>query len=554
MSAATRKRRLQVLICLVALAAVAVIGAPVASAAGAPSIDATSVTDIQGISALLSGKVNPNGLPTTYRFEYGTSTCPGACTPTSQEALGSASVDRSASAAIAGLSPDTTYHYRLLATNSAQETAAGPEQTFTTTHGFGFLSGAAGFEAAATKLDGTPATQAGSHPYELTTSVNLNQGGESAGQPGVPFPDGDLKDLRLELPPGLIGNPSTVSQCTLAQFDTPRSSPFEASLSGESCPDRSQVGTVAVHSSFGGGSTRTFGLFNLTPPPGVAAELGFAPFGDPITFDGHVRTAEGEYGLTLEAKNFPQDLSIDGAAGDDLGHPLGALPRPRTRQLPKRGRPRRRLGQMHGRPAQDQFPATPSLPCPPPAQRRSPSRPPPTPGSAPAPSSPTAGWVAAKAASHRPSGAANGSFPTRSPTASRPRIGPPRRPALNSTSKCHQEGLLEPSGLTGSQIRERGRLPARRVDDQPLGGRPASASAPRPSSPPRQPPRSPGRTAPTTPKSATSGSKRPLARRSADRGSIFLAGPSTNPFDSLIGIYLVAKAPDAASSSRSPAS
>lgn len=313
MSAATRKRRLQVLTCFVAFAAVAVIGAPVASAAGAPSIAASSVTDIQGISALLSGKVNPNGLPTTYRFEYGTSTCPGSCTSTPQEELGSAAVDRSASAAISGLSPDTTYHYRLLATNSLQETATGPEQTFTTTQGFGFLGGAAGFEAAATKLDGTPDTEAGSHPYELTTSVNLNQGGESAAQPGVPFPDGDLKDLRLELPPGLVGNPSTVNQCTLAEFGTPRSSPFEASLSGESCPDASQVGVVAIHSSFGGGSTRSFGLFNLVPPPGVAAELGFAPFGDPVTFDGHVRTAEGEYGLTLEAKNFPQDLSIDGA-------------------------------------------------------------------------------------------------------------------------------------------------------------------------------------------------------------------------------------------------
>ena len=315
MRAATpRTHLLQVLACLAALTAVAAIGAPVALAAGAPSIDATSATDIQGISALLTGKVNPNGLPTTYRFEYGTAACPGGCTPTPEEGLGSGSADRSASAAISGLAPDTTYHYRLLATNAdAPSGVPGPEQTFTTTHGFGFLSGAAGFEAAATNLNGTADTQAGSHPYQLTTSVNLNQGGESAAQPGVPFPDGDLKDLRLELPPGLVGNPSTVNQCTLAEFGTPRSSPFEASLSGESCPDASQVGVVAVHSSFGGGSTRYFGLFNLVPPPGVAAELGFAPFGVPVTFDGHVRTAEGEYGLTLEAQNFPQDLSIDGA-------------------------------------------------------------------------------------------------------------------------------------------------------------------------------------------------------------------------------------------------
>ena len=69
---------------------------------------------------------------------------------------------------------------------------------------------------------------------------------------------------------------------------------------------------MTVRSALDGGSTRTFGLFNLTPPPGVAAELGTAPFGEPIAFDGQVRNTAGEYGLDLEAQNFPQGLAIDG--------------------------------------------------------------------------------------------------------------------------------------------------------------------------------------------------------------------------------------------------
>jgi hypothetical protein len=307
---------------LLALAA-SFLGSATAVASGPPSIGAGAVTNIQGVSALLTGKVNPNGLDTHYRFQYITDQAfaqdgggfgPGTqSAPTPEADLGAASQDRAATAAISGLAPDTTYHYRLTATNSAG-TTLGPEATFTTTHGFGFLPGPEGFNVEATKLDGTPATQAGSHPYELTTTVNLNPGGEFAGQPGVPFPDGDVRDLRFELPPGLIGNPTVVRQCTLAQFDTPHSSPLEAQhLSGESCPAKSQVGVLAVHSSFGGGQTRSFGLFNLTPPPGVAVELGAAPFGEPLAFAARVRTAAAQYGLDMEARNIPQTLSLDGA-------------------------------------------------------------------------------------------------------------------------------------------------------------------------------------------------------------------------------------------------
>src|SRR5690606_33393249 len=117
---------------------------------------------------------------------------------------------------------------------------------------------------------GGAAVQAGSHPYELTFSVNLRQGGEFEGQPGAAFPDGDLRDLRIEMPTGMIVNPSVLPTCKRDAFHIPRSSPYAQSLSGESCPDASQVGTVDVKSSIG---IRRFGLFNLEPAPGVAAQF-----------------------------------------------------------------------------------------------------------------------------------------------------------------------------------------------------------------------------------------------------------------------------------------
>ncbi len=292
--------------------------------AAAPGLGALSATDIQGVSALLEGTVNPEGLPTTYFFEYttGSNFAAAAKTPTSK--AGSGAGPRSARAAISGLAPNTIYHYRLVATNSSGTTIATP-QDFATTKGFGFLPGEAGFAFNAYADGGGPATQIGSHPYQIDFAINLNQGGEFEAQPGVPFPDGDLRDLRVQLPVGLIANPSALAKCTPAAFHTPRISPFEASRSGESCPNRTQVGTVEVDSSLGGGVPRRFGLYNLDPAPGIAAQLGFAPYGSPVVFDAEIDgNADGSYALVLRVHNFPQSLDLYGMAVSLWGTPWGA--------------------------------------------------------------------------------------------------------------------------------------------------------------------------------------------------------------------------------------
>jgi hypothetical protein len=171
------------------------------------------------------------------------------------------------------------------------------------------------FEVTAQGEGGIPATQAGSHPVALEMSVGLAAAGSG------PFPEGDLRHLSLEMPPGLIENPTVLPVCPQADFLTPRDSPWEVSRSGESCPDRSQVGTLAVRSSYGGGEERTFGLFNLQPPPGAPSELGASPYGAPIVFVPRIRQAEGEYGLTLEAEGVPQLVGITGLTVTTWGVP-----------------------------------------------------------------------------------------------------------------------------------------------------------------------------------------------------------------------------------------
>lgn len=162
------------------------------------------------------------------------------------------------------------------------------------------------FEATVHGEGQTLDTQSGSHPVALEMSVDLQPEGGGA------FSEGDLRDLDLEMPAGLIENPTVLPVCPQADFLTPRESPWEESLSGESCPDRSQLGTLTLRSSHGGGETRTFGLFNLQPPPGAPSELAANPYGAPIVFVPKIRQAEGEYGLTLQARDVPQLTDVTG--------------------------------------------------------------------------------------------------------------------------------------------------------------------------------------------------------------------------------------------------
>jgi hypothetical protein len=80
-------------------------------------------------SASLSGSVNPSGASTSYRFDYGSTTAYGNSTATVGAGSGTSAV--AAAATLSGLSPATTYHFRLVATNAGGVTK-GADQTFTT--------------------------------------------------------------------------------------------------------------------------------------------------------------------------------------------------------------------------------------------------------------------------------------------------------------------------------------------------------------------------------------------------------------------------------------
>ena len=100
-----------------------------AAAAEKPVVTSGAATGIEPTTVVLNGTVTPKGANTTYYFQYGTSSLYGAVTPAGTVAAGSGRVK--VTAAVGGLAPVTTYHYRLVAQNS-QGVARGSHRTFKT--------------------------------------------------------------------------------------------------------------------------------------------------------------------------------------------------------------------------------------------------------------------------------------------------------------------------------------------------------------------------------------------------------------------------------------
>jgi hypothetical protein len=116
----------------------------------APAVAGLTVSDVTGEGAMMQGEVSPEGAATSYRFEYGACTGSGSCAGsafTNSLPVGGGSVGSEGdftlypvSVRAQALSPNTFYHYRLVASNEINghlETVVGQEQTFRTQNAAG---------------------------------------------------------------------------------------------------------------------------------------------------------------------------------------------------------------------------------------------------------------------------------------------------------------------------------------------------------------------------------------------------------------------------------
>src|SRR4029077_7503422 len=98
------------------------------TATGPPVVTTGTATNVTASSATLNGSLDPHGLTTSVSFQYGTTTSYGHTTPMQSQ---SGSTYRNITSNISGLTTHTTYHFRIVATNSAG-TRFGTDRSFTT--------------------------------------------------------------------------------------------------------------------------------------------------------------------------------------------------------------------------------------------------------------------------------------------------------------------------------------------------------------------------------------------------------------------------------------
>jgi plastocyanin len=137
---------------------------------GPPILATNPAGFIASFSATLKGSLNPDGLSTTFHFQYGTTTSYGLTTAPQTQ---TGDTFRPVSANINSLAANTTYHFRIVASNTAG-TRFGNDITFTTLPMTGFpvvtTNPATSVTASSARLNGTV------DPHGLSTTFYFQYG------------------------------------------------------------------------------------------------------------------------------------------------------------------------------------------------------------------------------------------------------------------------------------------------------------------------------------------------------------------------------------------
>ena len=215
---------------------------------------------------------------------------------------------------IAANAPASVTNAVTVSGGGAQEVSATEPTTISSTSA-GFAIQQFGFSA--TNADGYPALQAGSHPYQITTNLQLTTTEDASGNIVATQ---NMKDVNVALPAGIIGDPQATPQCSGTAFYG------NQYLTPPTCPQDTQVGVV---NGLWLPSGQPFyqadiPLYNLVPGPGLAARFGFNVASETYGFlDAQVRTG-GDYGITEELQDITAALGVTGASVTIWGDPADA--------------------------------------------------------------------------------------------------------------------------------------------------------------------------------------------------------------------------------------
>jgi hypothetical protein len=146
--------------------------------------------------------------------------------------------------------------------------------------------------------------QAGAHPDSTVSfSVSTHPGVQNGAD--IDLPDGSIKDVNVDLPPGFIGNPQAVPQCKMTTFVL-----FD-------CGPASQIGLISLTLGIADFDqdppaptvTGALPIYNLQPAPGEPARFGTSLLFVNILIHAKVRQ-DGTYGLTASLNDISQEVPI----------------------------------------------------------------------------------------------------------------------------------------------------------------------------------------------------------------------------------------------------
>lgn len=178
---------------------------------------------------------------------------------------------------------------------------------------FGFVPGSE--ELSAVDAEGQPENRAGAHPDRLFVKFDLNTVEEEKA-------DGNVKDIVVDLPPGLTGDPNGVPTCPRKVFD--------GGLAGEECPSETQVGEARLRIPVF--EQIVLPIYNVEALPDQAAALGAGI--EAVRLPIAMTLRSRDYGTTLTLASVFQPLPVTGAEIELWGVPADHQSKPAAPRLP----------------------------------------------------------------------------------------------------------------------------------------------------------------------------------------------------------------------------
>jgi hypothetical protein len=301
-----------------------------------PTLEAETTTEVAAASADADAKINPNGSETTYQVQYGTTTSYGTTTTPTKLAAGR--TPTAITVVLSGLQENTTYHWRLQATNAAGTTTS-VDQTFV--------------------YDTTGAGLPDGRQYEQVTPADKN--GTLIGNPFIGLQNPQISENGQRVIDTSIGCYENTASCSGARQNDGTPYEFERTSKGwvthPLAPPASlleswtvwsvnaNTGTALFSGLTPGGNREAFwarqpnGSFteigplaevgaignyqNLTPGFGVlaTADLSHVLYEAQVltfwTFDGHVTELDDLYEYTGGTDKVPLLVGVKGGEGSD---------------------------------------------------------------------------------------------------------------------------------------------------------------------------------------------------------------------------------------------